>query len=559
MFKNLFSLINSRLWLRILIPVSLSVILVMFLTIWYNISFQSRLGTDQLTTQNKIMARAVEGGMFDALAVGDNDTVRTQFKRLNEKIKDLKVFVYDFNGIISFSSEINSVGKPIKNYLGEGADKDLVSMLETGKASGASFHLALEGEDFVMESEPILNEARCFHCHGQKRNVLGGISVFSSMESMNKSIQKGKNTSILIGVAGLCAIILFVWLFFHFLVNKKIKLVLDATSRMREKDFTHEYEIERGDEVNHILAKINLVTQELRQTIKHIVDNSGTIFSSANQLSQIADNLNVSSQEASEMTSSVSAAAEEMNVGNQSIASAMEEATQALNVIAAAVDEMSATVSEIAKGSAESKQITEQVVDAFDSILLAVEELGSRANDVDQVTDEIRSISEQVSMLALNAKIEAARAGEAGKGFAVVAHEITDLATDTSRSTIEADEKLVWIKTTSKELIEKVGGLADLVKNSDDAISGIAAAVEEQNVTTLEIAKNINEVSDQISQVNQNVNQSAQVASEIAQDITRVQDVSVRLQENSGSVNENASALSQMAEKFLALMKQFKV
>ncbi|MCP4722069.1 MAG: hypothetical protein GY860_21640, partial [Desulfobacteraceae bacterium] len=408
MFKNLFSLVNSRLWLRILIPVSLSVILVMFLTIWYNISFQSRLGTDQLTTQNKIMARAVEGGMFDALAIGDNDTVRAQFKRLNEKIKDLKVFVYDFNGIISFSSDINSVGKPVKNFLGEGSDKDLVSMLETGKASGASFHLALDGKDFVMESEPILNESRCFHCHGQKRDVLGGISVFSSMESMNKSIQKGKNTSILIGVAGLCVIILFVWLFFHFLVNKKVKLVLDATTRMREKDFTHEYKIERGDEVNHILSKINMVTQELRQTIKHIVDNSGTIFSSANQLSQIADNLNVSSQEASEMTSSVSAAAEEMNVGNQSIASAMEDATQALNVIAAAVDEMSATVSEIAKGSAESKQITEQVVEAFDSILLAVEELGSRANDVDQVTDEIRSISEQVSMLALNAKIEAA-------------------------------------------------------------------------------------------------------------------------------------------------------
>ncbi|MCP4719547.1 MAG: hypothetical protein GY860_08835, partial [Desulfobacteraceae bacterium] len=146
-----------------------------------------------------------------------------------------------------------------------------------------------------------------------------------------------------------------------------------------------------------------------------------------------------------------------------------------------------------------------------------------------------------------------------GKGFAVVAHEITDLATDTSRSTIEADEKLVWIKTTSNQLIEKVGGLADLVKNSDDAISGIAAAVEEQNVTTMEIAKNINEVSGQISQVNQNVNQSAQVASEIAQDITRVQDVTVKVQENSGSVNENASALSQMAEKFLALMKQFKV
>jgi methyl-accepting chemotaxis protein len=559
MLKNVFRFVNRRLWLRILIPVSLSVILVMALTLWFNISFQNRLGTDQLTTQNKIMAQAVEGGMFDALAIGDNDTVRTQFKRLNEKISGFKVFVYDFNGIISFSSDIDSVGKPVNNYLGAGSDQDLAAMLETGTASNTSFQVILDKEVYTMENDPILNESRCFHCHGPNRKVLGGISVFSSMTSMNKSIQRGKNTSILIGLAGLCVIVLCVWMFFHFLVNKKVQLVLDATTRMREKDFTHEVTIAKGDEVNHILSRINLVTQELRQTILQIVENSGTISSSAKQLSGIADNLNDSSREASEMTSNVSTAAEEMSVGNQSIASAMEDATQSLNVVAAAVDEMSATVNEIAKGSAESKTITNQVAGAFDSILAAVEELGSRANDVDEVTDQIRSISEQVSMLALNAKIEAARAGEAGKGFAVVAHEITDLAADTSKSTIEADEKLDWIKTTSRELTERVTGLAGLLKNSDEAISSIAAAVEEQNVTTLEISKSINEVSGQISQVNDSVNQGAQVATEIARDITKVQDVTVQVQENSGTLNENASALSQLAEKFLELMKQFKV
>ncbi|MBU4132329.1 MAG: hypothetical protein KKF12_16060 [Proteobacteria bacterium] len=559
MFKKLFNYINSRLWIRILIPVSLSVILVMLLTLWYNISFQNKLGTDQLTNQNKIMARAVEGGMFDALAIGDNDTVRAQFKQLNEKIKGFKVFVYDFNGMVSFSSDINSVGKSVKNYIGEDASRELDAMLKTGEASDASFRVTLDAEPFTMKNDPILNDSRCFHCHGQKAKVLGGISVFSSVASMEASIKKGRNTSIVIGVAGLCAIILFVWMFFHFLVNKKVMLVMDATSRMREKDFTHEYTVEKGDEINHILSRINLVTQELRQTIVHVVDNSGTIFSSATNLSKIADNLNNSSQEASEMTRSVSAAAEEMSVGNRSIAAAMEEATQSLNAIAAAVEEMSATVSEIAKGSAESKQIIAQVVGAFESIVSAVEELGSRADDVDQVTDEIRSISEQVSMLALNAKIEAARAGEAGKGFAVVAHEITDLATETSQSTIEADKKLAWIKNTSKELIERVKGLAGLVRNSDDAISSIAAAVEEQNATTLEIAKNINEVTGKISLVNESVNQGAHVASEIAQDITRVQDVTVQVQENSTRLNESASALSKMSETFLNLVKQFKV
>ena len=162
-------------------------------------------------------------------------------------------------------------------------------------------------------------------------------------------------------------------------------------------------------------------------------------------------------------------------------------------------------------------------------------------------------------MLALNAKIEAARVGEAGKGFAVVAHEITDLATETNQATIEADKKLAWIKNTSKELIECVKGLAGLVRNSDDAITSIAAAVEEQNATTLEIAKNINEVTGKISLVNESVNQGAHVASEIAQDITRVQDVTVQVQENSTRLNESASVLSKMSETFLTLVKQFKV
>lgn len=192
MFKNLFRLINRRLWLKILIPVSLSVILVMSVVIWYNISFQNRLGTDQLTNQNKIMAKAVEGGMFDALAIGDNDTVRTQFKRLNEKLKGFKVFVYDFNGIVSFSSDINSVGKPFKNYLEKASENDLSTMLKTGKGSNTSFQVTLEGEIFAMENDPILNESRCFHCHGPNRSVLGGISVFSSMTAMNTSIQRGE-------------------------------------------------------------------------------------------------------------------------------------------------------------------------------------------------------------------------------------------------------------------------------------------------------------------------------------------------------------------------------
>ncbi len=559
MFGKIFKQINGKLWLRVLIPVSVIVIAVVFANLWYNISFQVKSGEAQLKAQNNMLAKAVEGGMFDALAIGDNDTVRTQFKRLNNEIKDLKVFVYDFDGVVSFSTDVSAVGKKIDSFLNGSSQEDVSQMLDTGNASENSFHISFNGTPFLLESDPILNEKRCFHCHGEKRTVLGGISVFSSEKAVQQAINSGKTVSILIGLVGLSVIILFIWFFFHFLVNKKVQMVLEATSNMRQKDFTHIYDVKEGDEINHILARINLVTEDLRGTIKQVIENSDTINNSAAELSLISENLNSASTDAFEKASTVSAASEEMSISNKNIATSMEQSTDTLTAIASAIEEMSATVNEIAQNVTSSKEVTQQVVEGFDLITQVVEELGDRANDVDVVTDEIRSIAEQVSMLALNAKVEAARAGDAGRGFAVVAQEITELASETNKSTLQADEKLQWIKEKSKEVAEKVTGLTSIVKESDDAMTSISAAVEEQNVTTQEIARNINDVSSEINEVNNNVTEGAAVAEEIAKEITVVEEGSKQVQGSSNKLKENAMALSSMAENFMELVKQFKV
>lgn len=559
MLEKLFRSIDRRLWLKIIIPVSVIVIAVVSAILWYNISFQKEMGASRLNIQNKMLAHAVEAGMFDALAVGDNDTVRKQFKRLGERLKDLDVFVYNYDGVVSFSTDSQSIGKEMNLLLDEASKKDVSSMLEHGDASDRYFHTVVEGEPFVVENAPILNEQRCFQCHGDQRKVLGGISVFSSEKDVKQAIDRWRTVSLLIGLAGLLVTMLFIWLFFHFLVNRKVHMVLDATSRLRKKDFTYIYDIGKGDEINHILSRIDLVTRDLRDTIKQVVDNSGTIFDSASDLSLISETLSKVSETVSEKATSVSSSAEEMSVNNKSIAVSMEQSTETLSAIASAIEEMSATVGEIVQNVNASKEITGQLVEGFEIISQVVGELGERANDVDIVTDEIRSISEQVSMLALNAKIEAARAGEAGKGFAVVAQEITELASETSESTLQADEKLRWIKAKSKEVTQKVAGLTAIVQKSDDAISSISAAVEQQSATTREIAKNINDVSGEISDVNMNVNEGASVAAEIAKEISIVEEGSKQVQENSSKLNDNATALSVMAENFMALMKGFKI
>lgn len=73
---------------------------------------------------------------------------------------------------------------------------------------------------------------------------------------------------------------------------------------------------------------------------------------------------------------------------------------------------------------------------------------------IDALTSEIINITDQTSLLSLNASIEAARAGEAGKGFAVVASEIGSLADNSARAA-------EGIQRVSQEVIHAVNELAN--------------------------------------------------------------------------------------------------
>ncbi len=558
MFK-LYKICSERLWVKILVPVSLIVICLVSINLWANLKFQTEMGNNQLKIQNRMLSKVVQGSMFDALAVGDNDTVRMQFKRLAGETDNLKVFVYDFNGDISFSTDEAAVGKNLASFIGEAPSADLSAMLESGKDSGQSFHNELNGHPFLLENNAILNEQGCFHCHGQSKKVLGGVSVFSSEKAIQEAVKKGEFNSSVIGLTGLIVVILCIWFFFQFMVNRKIHLVLNATDRLRKKDFTGSCDVGDGDEINHILARIHLVTQDLGQTIKTIRSGSQEILDRSAQLNQISETLNDTSRDSCEKTMSVSAAAEEMSSNNQAVAHSMEESAASLNSIASAVEEMTATVGEISKSVASSMQITNQVATEFDMIRQEVEELGVRAGDVDAVTQEIKSIAGQVHLLALNAKIEAARAGDQGKGFAVVAQEITELASESNNSALDAGEKLQWIKDKTTDVTMKVTELSEIIKASEDAISSISAAVEEQDATTREISRNISNVSGEVETVNTNVTEGALVASGIAAEIATVEQGAKEVESGSGRLNESATSLSKLAEEFMGLINAFKV
>ena len=92
-------------------------------------------------------------------------------------------------------------------------------------------------------------------------------------------------------------------------------------------------------------------------------------------------------------------------------------------------------------------------------------------------------------MLALNATIEAARAGDAGRGFAVVANEVKELAKQTAKATEDITNKIGALQKDSGAAVEAIGSIGQNIEKLNRIATSIAAAVEEQNATTNEVAR----------------------------------------------------------------------
>ena len=75
---------------------------------------------------------------------------------------------------------------------------------------------------------------------------------------------------------------------------------------------------------------------------------------------------------------------------------------------------------------------------------------------VSEILGMIKDISEQITLLTLNASIEAARAGQSGRGFAVVAGQMRQLVEQTSEATGRTEEILKEIAENECEIQNEV-------------------------------------------------------------------------------------------------------
>jgi methyl-accepting chemotaxis protein len=347
----------------------------------------------------------------------------------------------------------------------------------------------------------------------------------------------------------------------NFVTVKPIKGIIERFKDMAEGegDLTARLETKRKDEIGELSGWFNIFIEKIQRIIANVAQNAVHLKNSSKDLAEISEMLTDNARQTSSKAVTVASASEHMSNTISTTAEVMNETANNLNIVASGAEEMTATINEIANNTENARQIAQDAAGQTNSASEKVEELGIAAQQIGKVVETITEISEQVNLLALNATIEAARAGDAGKGFAVVANEIKELANQTATASGEIKQQVEGIQNSTQGTVEKIVSIAEVVAKVNDIVTTISSAVEEQSVTTGDIAGNVARASEGVDDVNKSIAEGSNSAASIATDIAEVTHSSNEITNSSSQVNESSKELSQLAEKLNAMVGQFKV
>lgn len=333
--------------------------------------------------------------------------------------------------------------------------------------------------------------------------------------------------------------------------------ISELAHQMSEGNFR--VEAKARSEQDELMLSLAQMSSQLRSMFFNLAQGIDTLAQSSDELRSISNQMTSEASQSAQRSGAVSLAADQMSGHAMFVANGMTQATVNLTTIATATEEMSVTISEIANNSEKARHITTEASRQADSLTQSIHELGSAAEQIGQVTQTINAISSQTNLLALNATIEAARAGSAGKGFAVVANEIKDLARQTAESTEDIRKRIDGIQHTTSSAVQEIEKITSVIRDVSEIVSVIATAVEEQSLTTREIASNINMASMGMQEVNDKVGQNSQTIAEVTQDIVAVNQSAVSIKEASVQVQDGSERLAELAAQLQSSVQHFRV
>lgn len=401
-----------------------------------------------------------------------------------------------------------------------------------------------------------------------------GLTVISYVEkaevvsASNKIIQR----NILIAIVAIIIssiVILYV-------VNKIVNRIVNVSKGLDEAakgDLSQRIIDDINDEIGSLVNSYNTMACDVSNLIISAENSGEVVLRSSENLAAISEEVTANSQ-------NVLASLEEISSGVEQQSIDAQKGMHISNAFSENFDILMSSSMELNKGMENAANVSKKGVEYIDNLREkydivnnankrvenAIVRLDESNQQVAGIIETINAISNQTSLLALNASIEAARAGEAGKGFAVVAEEIRKLAEETESATKKIENILGSIKEESSESVNVISEVREsydeqeiAIKEVESTFNNILSSINEWEETMNRIIYMVNNLKGMKDDLNNSIKGISEISKVTA---SSTEDITLSMEDQSKAIEQVAnlaSSLSAQITNLQDIVKKFTV
>ncbi len=478
-------------------------------------------------------------------------------KRLSQKIGDIIIgnaghaFLLDSNNKIMAHEYLDQIGQTMNN-------ETLINALNSGKKEGLTRSI-YQGKSYVY------SYAKLENCNW---TVVGSINIDEIKSHTNYMLYNTLIFTIISIIIASIASILY-----SKKLSEPINKLVNATNKASSGDLNAHVEINAKNEIGVLANSFNLMLDNMNSLISNTKSTIDIIDDSAKNLATATDVASTTAQEVSNtVTEIANGASSQAEESEKCVTLVNDLDSQFNNLVDNSTTMMDAAKSIMNKNIEGNKSIdvlknksdeSEKSIERIENAVLSLKE---KVLDIGNILATITSISEQTSLLALNASIEAARAGEHGSGFAVVAEEIRKLSIQSNSST---DEIYNIVKNIQDETNMTVNIMNDVKESSleqNNAVNTVSTSFKDISFSIDEIYCNIELINEFVSDMNNskdNILSSIENISAVSEETAAsTEEVTASSEEQTASILElstSARDLEVLAKRLKDEIKKFNI
>ncbi|MDY0094004.1 MAG: methyl-accepting chemotaxis protein [Candidatus Vecturithrix sp.] len=265
--------------------------------------------------------------------------------------------------------------------------------------------------------------------------------------------------------------------------------------------------LERAEEEAESVEKISLSVEETSSSMNEMAATIGEVNERMTQLSSFVGETSSSIEELNSSIRQIVSHGEQLAMASEETSTSIQQISASLQQIAD-TSKYSRTLSEGARQDAiNGRDAVEKMIQSMNVIQHmvtvtadAIQHLNTRTESIEKILDVIKDISDQTSLLSINASIIAKKAGERGRGFNVIADKVRKLADQSNLSAKEIAKIIRDVRKESAHAVEvvsmgheKVLEGVQLAESAGKALDKIITGANESSTVVAKIAETTDE------------------------------------------------------------------